>query len=347
MAYNPINLGPTTTANSQAVVLPSDQIAIPVTGPLTDTQLRATAVPVSGTVAITGVATSANQTNGTQQTKLTNGTITADIKTLGTQVVSTDNGIIVNAVMHGLTTGGGGGYVDVKVNPSGSLTVDASGSSGVGVTGPLTDTQLRATAVAVSLASLPALATGSNAIGSITNTSFASTQSGTWNVGLSTGSNVIGSISNTSFAATQATATSLKTAAENYQGGNAVSNTNPLYVTAIPTNANGYSVATGSIGNTKTDIGTANTAGIVAGWYFYNPNNSVAYVQVFNLQASAVTLGTTAPVYSIGVPALSAANLMSPTGITHSTAISIAVTTTRAGSTNVGSTVDYNIFYKQ
>ena len=32
MAYNPINLGPTTTANSQAVVLPSDQVAIPVTG---------------------------------------------------------------------------------------------------------------------------------------------------------------------------------------------------------------------------------------------------------------------------------------------------------------------------
>jgi hypothetical protein len=31
MAYNPINLGPTTTSNSQAVVLPSDQTTIPVT----------------------------------------------------------------------------------------------------------------------------------------------------------------------------------------------------------------------------------------------------------------------------------------------------------------------------
>lgn len=125
------------------------------------------------------------------------------------------------------------------------------------------------------------------------------------------------------------------------------SNQSTLNVVALANSTNGYSVATGSIGNTKTDIGTANTAGVVAGWYFYNPNNSVAYVQVFNLQASAVTLGTTAPTYSIGVPALSAANLMSPTGVTHSTAISIAVTTTRAGLTNVGSTVDYNIFYKQ
>ena len=49
-------------------------------------------------------------------------------KTLGTQVVSTDTGLVINAVMHGLTTGAGGGYVDVKVNPSGALTVDATQS---------------------------------------------------------------------------------------------------------------------------------------------------------------------------------------------------------------------------
>lgn len=87
-------------------------------------------------------------------------------------------------------------------------------ASSVAVTGPLTDTQLRATAVPVSLASVPThpvtqsgawsvgLNAGANAIGSITNTSFASTQSGVWNVGLSTGSNVIGSISNTGFGIT-------------------------------------------------------------------------------------------------------------------------------------------------
>jgi hypothetical protein len=125
------------------------------------------------------------------------------------------------------------------------------------------------------------------------------------------------------------------------------SNQSTLNVSTLATGSGGYSVQAGSIGNTKTDIGTANTAGVVAGWYIYNPNNSVAYVQFFNLQASAVTLGSTTPAYSIGIPALSAANLMSPTGITHGTAISIAVTTTRAGSTNVGSTVDFNIFYKQ
>lgn len=88
--------------------------------------------------AITGFSTSANQTNGTQQTRITNGTITAEVKTLGTQVVSTDNGLIVNAVMHGITTGGGGGYVDVKVNPSGALTVESTVTSSALPTGAST-----------------------------------------------------------------------------------------------------------------------------------------------------------------------------------------------------------------
>lgn len=49
-------------------------------------------------------------------------------KTLGTAVVSADTGLVVNAVIHGYTTGGGGGWVDIKANPSGALTVDATQS---------------------------------------------------------------------------------------------------------------------------------------------------------------------------------------------------------------------------
>lgn len=121
-----------------------------------------------------------------------------------------------------------------------------------------------------------------------------------------------------------------------------------LYTVGIAAPTGGWSIATGSIAATKTDIGTANTAGQVVGWYIYNPNATVAYVQFFNAQASAVTLGTTAPVYSLGIPGGAAANLPPGVGgLTHATAISIAVTTTRAGSTGTGSTVDYNIWYKQ
>ena len=50
-------------------------------------------------------------------------------KTLNTQVVGGDTGLVVNAALHGLTTAGGGSYVDVKVNPSGAVTTDASGST--------------------------------------------------------------------------------------------------------------------------------------------------------------------------------------------------------------------------
>lgn len=121
-----------------------------------------------------------------------------------------------------------------------------------------------------------------------------------------------------------------------------------LWVGGVATHKGGWSIATGSIAATKTDVGTANTPGQVGGWYIYNPNASVAYVQFFNAQASAVTLGTTAPVYSLGIPAGSAANVApGMVGLLHATAISIAVTTTRAGATGPGSTVDFNVWFKQ
>lgn len=83
-------------------------------------------------------------TSGTQRTKITDGTNNNTILQIGTQVTSSNYGIVTNSVMHGLSTAGGGSYVDVKVTPSGSLAVDT------GLDQPLTDAQLRASAVPVS-----------------------------------------------------------------------------------------------------------------------------------------------------------------------------------------------------
>jgi hypothetical protein len=60
----PTSLGPKTSAASFSVTLASDQSTVPVSGPLTDTQLRATAVPISAAALPlpTGAATSALQT---------------------------------------------------------------------------------------------------------------------------------------------------------------------------------------------------------------------------------------------------------------------------------------------
>lgn len=64
---------------------------------------------------------------------------------VGDVVTQDDDAEIVQSTIIGKTTAGGGSYVDVKVNPSGALTVDATVTSTVG----LTDTQLRATPVPV------------------------------------------------------------------------------------------------------------------------------------------------------------------------------------------------------
>jgi len=112
----------------------------------------------------------------------------------------------------------------------------------------------------------------------------------------------------------------------------------------VPATSGGIpSVATGSIGNVATTVKT--TAGQVYGWYFYNNNATMSYVQFFNTVTGSTTVGSTAPVYSLGVPANGGANVFLPHGITHSSAITIAITTTRAGSTSPTNTVDYNVFY--
>jgi hypothetical protein len=72
------------------------------------------------------------------------------------------------------------------------------------VAGLLTNTQLRASNVNVAVNS--ALPTGANTIGSIANTSFAATQSGTWNV-----TNISGTVSLPTGAATEATVAGLLT----------------------------------------------------------------------------------------------------------------------------------------
>jgi len=53
-------------------------------------------------------------------------------KQIGTQVTSTDVGLVTNSVLHAWSTAGGGAFVDVKANPSGSLMTSASVADGSG-----------------------------------------------------------------------------------------------------------------------------------------------------------------------------------------------------------------------
>lgn len=157
---------------------------VPVSGPLTDTQLRATAVPISGTVTAntgltqpltdtqlrasavpvsatslplpSGAATAANQ--ATEITSLAN--IDADLGAPADAAATTDTGTFsLIALVKRLL-----GKIPTLV--AGRFPVDGSG-----VTQPVSGTFWQATQP-VSIASLPALATGSNTIGAISNTSF-------------------------------------------------------------------------------------------------------------------------------------------------------------------------------
>lgn len=67
---------------------------------------------------------------------------TADTKALGTNLADGDIGLVTNTVIHGKTTAGGGAFVDVKVNPSGALSVSVGESSLP--TGAATDATLQA-----------------------------------------------------------------------------------------------------------------------------------------------------------------------------------------------------------
>ncbi len=107
----------------------------------------------------------------------------------------------------------------------------------------------------------------------------------------------------------------------------------------------------GSVGWSSLRVGAAATsvkssAGQLYGYYIYNSNASAVYVQIFNTASGSVTLGTTAPVLSLGIPTGSAANVSIVGGLAFGTAISWACTTTRAGSSAPSNTCDANFFYK-
>lgn len=74
-----------------------------------------------------GASTSAAQTDGSQKSQIVDGSgDVADVVLLSTNLQGTDKGLVTNTIIHGETTGGGGGYVDVKVTPSGAMTTEST-----------------------------------------------------------------------------------------------------------------------------------------------------------------------------------------------------------------------------
>lgn len=144
-------------------------------------------------------------------------------------------------------------------------------------------------------------------------------------------------------------------------GQNTMANSLPVVLasnqTSIPVTLNtsttgGWSTysAQGGTGNallTNSAIAIAASAASLGGVDFVNLGGSAAFVQIFNVAAASVVLGTTVPKIVKWVPAGGSwEEKFGDVGIAFSTAISVAATTTTTGSTAPGTGINANIEYK-
>lgn len=119
----------------------------------------------------------------------------------------------------------------------------------------------------------------------------------------------------------------------------------PVFTTPTPSTTGGWSKVKYAA-QTTTKQAVKASAGTFGGYYVYNPNATVAYIQVFDAASASVTVGTTAPDMIFGIPATGAANLEITNGVNMATAITLVCTTTATGSTAPGTGLDLTIFYK-
>lgn len=105
----------------------------------------------------------------------------------------------------------------------------------------------------------------------------------------------------------------------------------------------GYDTATGSGGLLPIPI--KNGPGQLFGWYIFNNTAAVAYANFYNVQASTVNPGVTAPFLSFGIPSGLGANILSVRGINFPKMMSLNFSTLRGGSVAPAATIDYNVWF--
>lgn len=121
--------------------------------------------------------------------------------------------------------------------------------------------------------------------------------------------------------------------------------TNPLSVLPIPSVVGGWTPSIkAALSNTNSQVKSG--AGVLGGWHIYNPDAAVAYVQIFDTATGSITVGTTVPKLSIGVPPEDSIDMDSEHGIIFNTAICVAATSDALGASAPGTPLDCNFWYK-
>lgn len=99
-----------------------------------------------------------------------------------------------------------------------------------------------------------------------------------------------------------------------------------IWATLTPTTTGGCSIFR-SLDLDETEEEIKATAGNIYGYYYFNATASVRYLKFYNATAANVTVGSTTPVLTFGIPASAAGHVAFPYPIGFGTAISAAVTT--------------------
>jgi hypothetical protein len=313
--------------------------AVPVSGPLTDTQLRASAVPVDTELpAAAALADAASNPtapaagafgmlwNGATWDRApgsTAGGLTTNLKQLNGTTVATNSGnkdagtqrVVIATDQPQLTNA-------LKVDGS-AVTQPVSGT----VTANLgTAAVTNAGTFAVQIAANSSI-NNAQVAGTATSVNSGAKDAGTQRVILASDQTVVPVSDNSGSLTVDAPVGT------------------PVFTTVTPSTTGGWSKGT-ALAQTTTKKAVKASAGTFGGYYAYNPNASVAYIQVFDLASASVTVGTTAPDLVFGIPASSAANLEFTNGVNMATAITLACTTTATGSTAPGTGLDLTLLFK-
>lgn len=84
--------------------------------------------------------------------------------------------------------------------------------------------------------------------------------------------------------------------------------------------------------------------GHFGGYFIYNPNADVAFLHIYD-ESGTVTVGSTTPKASFGIPGGAGANIEIKRSVPCLNSIKVAATTTAGGSTAPTSALVANIYY--
>lgn len=115
---------------------------------------------------------------------------------------------------------------------------------------------------------------------------------------------------------------------------------------AVPKSTSTYALTPKNIPALTTTTTVKSSAGNVYAWTVYNPNASLCVLDFYN--TTTPTLGTTAPIFSVPMPATATANVAagSVAYANFSTAIAVAAETAEAGGSTCGTGMIVNVFYQ-